>query len=116
MSDRILVVEDDDDHRVTTCSLLRANKRDVVGAHSAEKALGILESQEIGVMLIDIHLPGMSGIELAEKIAASSAPIRIVLTSGGDRTLYDQLKIKFAFLRKPYDADTLMAALDGDAA
>ncbi len=116
MSDRILVVEDDDDHRVTTCSLLRAKKRNVVGAHSAEKALGILDTQEIGVMLIDINLPGMSGIELAKHIAATAPPIRIVLTSGGDRMIYDQLNINFTYLRKPYDADTLMAALDGDAA
>ncbi len=116
MSNRILVVEDDDDHRVTTCSLLRAKKRDVVGAHSAEKALGILDTQDIGIMLIDINLPGMSGIELAERIAATSWPIKIVLTSGGDCTVYNELKIKFTYLPKPYDADSLMSALDGDAA
>jgi CheY-like chemotaxis protein len=115
MSDRILVVEDDDDHRIATCSLLRAKMRNVVGAHSAEKALSILENQEIGVMLIDINLPGMSGIELAEKIAATSRPIKIVLTSGGDRTNHNQLKFKYTYLAKPYDADTLMSALDGDS-
>lgn len=115
MSKRILVVEDDDDHRITTCALLRAKKRDVVGAHSAEKAIGILDTQDIGVMLIDINLPGMSGIELAERIVAASAPIKMVLTSGGDYALYNHLNIKFTYLRKPYDADALMSALDGDS-
>jgi DNA-binding NtrC family response regulator len=116
MSNRILVVEDDDDHRVATCSLLRARRRDVVGADSAEKALGILDTQEVGVMLIDINLPGMSGIELAEQVAGLSPPIKIVLTSGGVGTINHELNIKFTYLAKPYDVDTLMSALDGDPA
>jgi DNA-binding NtrC family response regulator len=85
--------------------------RTTLGAASAEEAVELLKTKKVFAMLTDINLPGMSGIELAKQTAAYPG-IRIILSSGAGYMVADKIDFKFVFLPKPYNVDTLLAAID----
>jgi two-component system response regulator FixJ len=67
-----------------------------------------------GCLVLDIHLPGMSGIELQEYLAASRVPIPIVfITAHDDVSTRERVSRAGAvgYLRKPFDQDTLIEAI-----
>ena len=111
----ILIVEDHDSYRHTLCELLEIKGRKVIGATSAEEAIEILKTQKISVLLADINLPGMSGIELAKAVVAASPGVKIILSSGAGYMVANKLDFKFIFLPKPYNVNTFMSVLDESA-
>jgi CheY-like chemotaxis protein len=113
--DRILVVEDHDNYRRTLCELLRMKGRTVIGAHSGETALDLLKTEDIAILLTDINMPGMSGIELAKIVYATAPYIKIILSSAAGYMIAEELEFKFIFLPKPYNVDTLLLALHESA-
>ncbi|NVB85094.1 MAG: response regulator [Kofleriaceae bacterium] len=107
----VLVVEDDGAVCEATRRLLGGAGYAVHGVRTAEDALATLATGSAQLVITDIDLPGMSGIDLASQI--SSLPV--VLTSGraaDAKRLEDR-----PFLPKPYSADDLLRcvrdALDG---
>lgn len=87
MKNSILIVED---HELTRFGLKTAFENcDYIGniyeAESAEKCLDIIDSNEIHLVVMDLGLPGMNGIEATKKIKAQNKDIKIViLTSHND--------------------------------
>jgi len=67
---RLLIVEDDEMILKYLTLLLEQQGLTVLGANSAERALEIIKSQTIEGMILDVRLPGMSGIELLDIIAS----------------------------------------------
>jgi len=67
---RILVIEDEANARTALCSLLASDGYETLGVESAEEALKTLESFPAEVCLVDVKLPGMSGLELIPRIKA----------------------------------------------
>ena len=99
---QILVVEDNDDFRQMLIDMLLTLGHRVQAVPCAEHALDILQKDSVEVLLADINMPGMSGIELA-KIATSTVPgIRVVFSSGFGYLLGDKLDFDFVVLHKPY--------------
>jgi CheY-like chemotaxis protein len=79
----VLVVEDNPLSRATAVSMFEALGFAVFDAYSGHHALALLEARpEIGVLFVDVRMPGMSGPELAEIVRRRRPDIRIVLTSG----------------------------------
>ncbi|MDE3065593.1 MAG: response regulator transcription factor [Acidobacteriota bacterium] len=83
---RIVIVEDHALVREGTVQLLRqVPDLDVVGeAGSGEDALRVLEELRPDVVLVDVNLPGMSGLELARRVAASLPDVRVLIVSAYD--------------------------------
>src|SRR5262245_47696214 len=80
---RILVVEDDDLARRQLERLYRFYGYDVIGVDSAEDALIRLEKDDdIDLVVTDLRLPGLSGIDLTERIAKRSPDIPIIALTG----------------------------------
>lgn len=80
---RILVVEDDDAHRESTCLLLAADNVETVPAVTVNEALELLRSQTFDCMVMDLALPDRSGFELLDEISHKeqySVPPVIVYT------------------------------------
>jgi FixJ family two-component response regulator len=77
------------------------------------------EGDEIGCIVLDVHLPGMSGLELQAELASIQLDIPIVFVTGaGDDTLRSRALADgaVAFLEKPFDqADLLHAVQDAVA-
>lgn len=78
----ILVV---DDERVVTDMLSRVLEKQgyrVLRADSAVSALAILEEQAVDIMVSDIHMPGMNGLELTKQASQTYPDLSIVLMTG----------------------------------
>ncbi|MEW6257485.1 MAG: response regulator [Pseudomonadota bacterium] len=111
---RILLVEDDELVRFATAQMLRDMDHSVTEAADGVEALALLESDEVDVLLADMGLPGMSGIDLALEVRRRRPQVRVVFASGrrmlpaerGDPLLSDAIE-----LLKPYDPRTLGTAL-----
>ncbi len=79
---RILVLEDERTTRHFLSKVLRAAGHEVRTASDGMKALGLLRSQRFDLLLLDIWLPGMSGLELLDRLPdRHPAPKVIVMTS-----------------------------------
>jgi CheY-like chemotaxis protein len=73
MERRVLVVDDNDDVRELLIHILRAEGLSTIGAADAISALAILDSHQIDLILLDVMMPGISGIELLSKIRTSQS-------------------------------------------
>lgn len=80
----MLIVEDEPRVRETLQKIieLEVGLVEVVTVGSAEEALVLCETTDFDILLSDIHLPGMSGIELANHIGPRSPKCRIILMTG----------------------------------
>ena len=87
---RVVIVDDHALVREGTVQLLsQAPDLDVVGqAGSGEEAISVFDATQPDVALIDINLPGMSGLDLARHAAASHPSMRVLIVSAYDDYAY----------------------------
>ena len=78
----ILVVDDEADARVAVADLLMHEGFEVETAGDAFKALGKLDGFAPDVVVSDLQMPGMNGLELMERLLSSPAPPRFVFLTG----------------------------------
>src|SRR5262245_14398375 len=116
MSGRKLVVVVDDDKTMLRSleRLLNASGFDTEVFPSAESFLARTDAREAACIVLDIHLGGMSGIELRRRLAASGSPLPVVFMTAFD----DETPPReggeagcIAFLRKPSPARSLIGAI-----
>ena len=101
---KILVVDDDDTIRDTLYDLL-SESYVCQTAETAEKALARLEADEYDVVLTDISMPGLSGLELLGHIRQKYVNTPVIIISGISDQEHAQGLIKlgaFDFLLKPF--------------
>jgi DNA-binding NarL/FixJ family response regulator len=85
----VLLVDDHADFRASARAMLDAEGFDVVGdAADGEEAVAAVERLRPTVVLLDIQLPGIDGIEVAERLARAENPPKVVLISGRDPRAY----------------------------
>ncbi len=107
---RVLVVDDQDKLRDVVCRLLEAAGYDVLGAPDAAEALRIVgERGDVDVVLSDLSMPGMSGLELARTLGANHPALRVVLMAGRPDPSLAGLPIPL--LLKPFRRDDLLDAV-----
>lgn len=82
---KLLLVEDDRDFSESLRLLLQMKGFDVTLAYSGEEAIELYRDDTFYYILMDIRLPGMSGIETLNQIMASSAEAKILLMTGCER-------------------------------
>jgi len=105
MSDRILVVDDDAPIRRTFDEHLSEAGYEVRTAADAEEALGILEDFDPALVVTDIRMPGMSGLELLRRIkAASDADVAVITAYEEMKTAMEAMQAgAYDYLVKPLD-------------
>jgi CheY-like chemotaxis protein len=79
---RVLVVDDDAEVRETMQDILELEGYDVTLASSGEEALAAFEIDSFPVVLLDIRLPGIDGIETLERIKALNGDTRVIMITG----------------------------------
>ena len=110
---RMLYVEDNAELRDTFQEMLEGDQREVVACATAEEALPLWGANHFDVLVTDISLPGMSGIDLARRILAECPELWCVLCAGyeyGDavRSLGPRVRA----LAKPFELDDLDRLMD----
>ena len=108
---RILLVEDNDDAREMTTEMLNMLGHTVHGVASAEAAMPLLAMPGLDVLVTDISLPTMSGLELARHARAHWPQLDVVFASGHDWGASLMQDASARFLRKPFGLEELASAL-----
>lgn len=107
----IAIVDDDEPLREALGSVMKAAGFSINTFASAEEFLASAEREGTACLILDVRLPGMSGIELQRQLAVAGdgTPI-IFVTAHGDASLRDSLMKAGAsgFLNKPVRSDALL--------
>ncbi len=110
--DVVLLVEDEYLIRADTADILADEGFAVLEAPDAEEALGMLAGgTEVAVLFTDVNLPGMSGLQLARKVAERWPHIRVLVTSGHVHPAADEFPGQF--IGKPYMPQAVVATVRG---
>jgi FixJ family two-component response regulator len=110
----IAVIDDDASIRRALQRLLQSAGFTVETFGTAREFLDADYRARTACLVLDIHLPGMSGVELQEYLAASRVPIPIVfITAHDDVSTRERVSRAGAvgYLRKPFDQDKLIEAI-----
>ena len=111
----VYVVDDDDAVRDSLQWLLEASRYRVLGFDSAEKFLAEHDPDAIAVAIVDVRMPGMSGLELQDELIARGVPYPIIFITGhGDVPMAVSTMKKGAvdFIEKPFDQDALKTLVE----
>ncbi|HEU4565932.1 MAG TPA: HD domain-containing phosphohydrolase [Gemmatimonadaceae bacterium] len=112
----VLVVDDELSIRLALARHLHTRGYEVQTAESGTAALDLLRRQRFAVMLCDLRMPGMSGVEVAELAAELDPELAVVMMSAYlDTGAADQAAARGVadFLLKPLQFDLLLRTLDG---
>ena len=113
-SSLIAVVDDDEAIREATESLIRSVGFRAVVFPSAEDLLRSSHLQDTGCLIVDVRMPGMSGLELQRQLATAnySLPIIFITAHGDADTRARALRAgAVAFLDKPFNDEVLLRAV-----
>jgi len=107
----ILVVDDDRTSRHLTESLLKREGWRVTGAKDGVEALKLLRTRKFTLMLLDVWMPRMNGLELLEKLKARKQRPRVVVMTSDDApaTLLQAVRDQaFTYVHKPVEPEVLI--------
>ena len=105
---KVLLVDDEIDFVTTLSNRLgmRGIKADVV--HDGQQALDYVKKHEPDVMVVDLKMPGLHGMEVLRRLSKTNPDIQVVILTGHgtDRDEEEAKRLKaFDYLRKPADVD-----------
>src|SRR2546425_12219531 len=111
---RILIVDDDSGQRSLLDSFLRSQGFDTIPVGSGEQALEVLRTEPISMMISDVRMPGMTGLETLRRARQEHAVLPVLLV-----TAYAEIREAVGamrdgalnYLAKPIDLDELLATV-----
>ena len=111
---RIAVIDDDESVRKALRRLLRAANLDADTFASGRDFLDSLAAQLPDCIVLDLHMPGMNGLDVQQQLARSGLQLPIVIITGHDEPLARAQCLSAgaaAYLRKPLDDEALLDAI-----
>ena len=110
---RVLLVEDNEGVGNFAAGLLAELGQTVTWVGDAQAALNILEhrAHEFDLVFSDVVMPGLSGIELGQRVQREWPHLKVILTSGYSHVIVEEGTQGFPLLRKPYSIETLLKTL-----
>ena len=111
MSKRILIVDDEESIRSSLERLLSYEKYKALTAADGAAALDLAANERIDIVLLDIKMPGMDGLEVLGKLKELRPDLPVIIISGHGTiaTAVDATKLgAFDFLEKPIDMERLL--------
>jgi DNA-binding NtrC family response regulator len=111
---RLLVVDDEDLLRSSLVKLLAMEGYSVLSASDGNEALMLIKENKFQLIITDLKMPGMSGMELIEEVRKLSPDTKVViLTAHGEWNTYLEALEKevFEYLNKPINKDDLFYAV-----
>jgi FixJ family two-component response regulator len=114
----VAVIEDDDLERGALGRLLQADGFEPDLFASAETFIASRQNQTWICLVIDVHLTGMSGLDLQRKLREEGSAVPIIMTTGSKADAIRERAQQsgcVAFLWKPVNADTILAIVESIA-
>jgi FixJ family two-component response regulator len=110
----VYVVDDDESIRKALKRLLKATGYDALTFASAEDFLDSTSGRGQGCLVLDIRLPGITGLDLQEKLASGGAKYAVIFMTAHDNPQWQERAKKagaVAYLRKPFNEHSLLDAV-----
>ena len=108
---RVLVVDDEADFLETIVKRLQRRKIDACGVDGGKKALEIVENERFDVVVLDILMPGMDGIETLKLLKKKNPFIEVIILTGHgsvESGLQGMQFGAFDYIMKPAELDELL--------
>ncbi|MGA8179550.1 MAG: response regulator [Desulfobacterales bacterium] len=112
---KILLVDDEREFVTTLAERLELRNMKVSTAMDGESALGSIESDPPQVVVLDVMMPGLGGLEVLERIKSLDSRIQVILLTGHGATkdgIRGMQLGAFDYLIKPIDIDELIKKLN----
>ena len=112
---RVLVVDDNEEFCRNVDDILQLKDYEVVIANDGFKALELIEQNNFAVVLMDVKMPVMDGVETYKKVKemAPGVPVIMVTAFSVEELIRDALREgAYGFLRKPLDFDKLFSLME----
>jgi len=106
----LLIVDDETDFRESACRYLKRIGFRVDEAEDGEEALNVTVNKKFDVVVLDIHMPGMSGIDVLRQLMERETPPKVIMLTGGGtiENAVESIKLgAYDFLTKPAKLDDL---------
>jgi len=107
----ILIVDDEKNYLLVLSAVLEDEGYEVLTALSGQEALDIHKTSDLDLILTDMKMPGMSGIELLERIKSIDPDLPVIMmTAHGtvDKAVEAMQKGAYSYILKPFDNDRLI--------
>jgi len=112
---KILIVDDEDSIRTRCIQLLKRKSYCVKGASNGEQALSLLKKDNFSLVIADIRMPGLNGIELLERIKEMNSETEVVMITGYG-TIEDAVRAMklgaYDYITKPFDMERLLRIVE----
>ena len=111
---RVCVVDDDPGVREAVENLLRSEGYEVETFASAQRFMARARMEPPACLILDVNLPGLSGLDLQQELVDAGIPIPIIFLTGHGSIPMSVRAMKagaMEFLTKPFNADELMSAI-----
>jgi len=111
---KVLLVDDEIEFASSLAERLELRGFEATAVTSGEEALGSLHSEPPDVVLLDLKMPDMNGLDILPKIKALDATIEVIILTGhGSRTAKDSgmLAGAFDYIMKPVDISELVTKI-----
>jgi two-component system, OmpR family, response regulator len=108
---KVLVVDDEEDFLETIVKRLKARAVEAEGVESGEKALQFLEGRDVDVVVLDVRMPGMDGIETLKEIKKHRPAIEVIMLTGHasvESGIQGMQLGAFDYVMKPVPLDELL--------
>ena len=108
---RVLLIDDERDFLETLVKRLRKRNLEVSGANSGEEALRVLRETPMDVVVLDVRMPGMDGIQVLREIKTINPLIQVIMLTGhaSVEVAVEGMELgAFDYLMKPANLDELL--------
>ncbi|MBN1960155.1 MAG: sigma-54-dependent Fis family transcriptional regulator [Deltaproteobacteria bacterium] len=106
----VLIADDESNLRKVLCALLKREGYETLAVANGEAAIDVLNSNDIDILITDLRMPGMDGLELLRlvKTIDPSLPVIVITAHGSVDTAVSAMKEgAFDYITKPFDRDEL---------
>jgi DNA-binding NtrC family response regulator len=108
---KVLIVDDEADYLETLVKRMRKRSVDITGVHSGEEALDWLAQNVVDVVVLDVKMPGMDGIQALREIKKQYPLVEVIMLTGhaNVEVAIEGMELgAFDYLMKPMEIDELL--------